>query len=552
MNKSVITALLLIVSVLSLTILSGCTTTPVVPAITIDDVNAKVTAAVKTAVSEKDTEFQSKLTEKDNLNAELSAKVDKLTENVDRLISNNGQLSEQVASVTSELKTVTSAKEDLKTQLETAQLKVSELETIETKAEEMVEPITDVEPEVLTKESYTKDELYLNEISSFTVSDRNLGYLVDEKIEFDNEKIDSEEILRLTNLKMDINGKDYGDKVLMVVPENGMAYEYVFDNDLNCSEISKDEPLSFNFLGQPVEISKWTNDELTFSSGIYYLLNEGESITVDGKQVTLKSVGNDYVYVDVSGKSAKLEEGELRTLNGLDIQVNTILAQNLADGSPDMAEIRIGKEVEQTVTDGDEYIDGSIWNWKISKNSIGLTLNDDFDETDVDEDYKALAKGTSISLPNNYSTLIFNGLNEDTTQKYVFATKDEYLRMKGKFLAGLDDYSTVYANETGFFDSDDELINVSELGLDDTDSYLKIVNDTIVIYNTDLTDSNVTINMKNVSDFSADGKVMTDSLDENYRTRYGYIVTDPEKAIDLEEVTVLVPKERLFVSVSIE
>ena len=392
---------------------------------------------------------------------------------------------------------------------------------------------TEAEEEIVT--GYEPDEFGLAQTVVEVITENDYDKLLDSEVEFDNDDYDFEEVLSYT-VTSDINGDDYNENTYLVVEENGFEYKLVFDNDLDTSLISEDETLKISFLGKDIEITSWDVDKISMEVGDEYLMNINDVIIVNNKEITLRICGEDFVYLSVGDESEKISEDETEEVNGLNIKLDFS-----AEGA--MANLIISDaDIETSIENGDEFSDDSIWEYIIDSDYIGIKLVEDFDDIDDDSDYKALSTGESIMLPNDYLGLTYNGLSELDYYNVAFSEKDGYVKIKGDFVSGLDDYDLIYVNSTGFYDRDYVLITDSEVEIDNTDSLIKLNNNTLVI-------NDVVLNL----DFS-DATVNTNSVlnkDDNYRSAYGIIVESPEDNMEDEDFKISVPEEETEVSVTV-
>ena len=413
----------------------------------------------------------------------------------------------------------------------------AQIDTYETEIQTVVNEVE------LMESSYVYDELFLGDVFGLTVSDRKLITLFDGEVDFDGKDYDAEEVITFTGLEIAINKNDFKDGVYLIVPEDGVEYAFNLALDLDVSKITDDEPLKFSFLGESVKITDWTGTDVTFTKGARYVIVEGESEVIDGKTVSVDIVGKDFVYIAVDGVYEKILEDDSDTIGGLDIKVESAMEN---DDGADLAILMIGKDVEELVSDGDEYEDDSIWNWNIGLNTIGLTLNTEFEEVDEDEDYQALGAGNIISLPNDYVTLTFDGVVDEDMEEYSFETDTKngkpYVKAKGEFIKGIEDYSILYINATGFYDKNLDLVSADKVNLDDTDLEL-------VLNGTNLEIGTVIFNLA-VDTLEVDGTNIS-TEDDNYRAIYGTIVFSPENNLEDNEVNINIPTEKLTAGISL-
>ena len=407
--------------------------------------------------------------------------------------------------------------------------------------------LTAIEQEKVTAEAkaeneYLKDELKLGEVVTITVSDRDLNNLYDGEVRFDGSNYDAEEVLELVNAEVAINQNDFADNVYLVLEEGAIVYSYVIEDSLDTSEIDTDDSLVFNFLGEEVEITSWDGDEVNIFKGEYNFMKETTTISVGTDLIALEIVNDDYVYVKVAsnGKSfsSKIYEGETEEIGGYEIWAKEVLDNEEGE---DWATLVVGEDVSYEVEDGDEYEEDSIWDWKITDNTIGLVLNEDFDE--LDEDFNALSAGDSICLPNNYACVRFDGVSEEDEEDYIFELDNDYdVEASGNFLSGINDYDRVYIDATGIYDEDDELIDVSEILLDNTDLTLYVdASGTVTI-------GDVEFNFA-LTELTVDGKDLSDNEDD-YLSTYGTVIKDPEDNLEDNEVRLTVPEEALEASIA--
>jgi len=383
---------------------------------------------------------------------------------------------------------------------------------------------------------YIVDGLYLNTLLEGTYSDREVKDLFDGEIKFDGDNYDAEETLIIKDIKLLANGDDFEGNIYMTALEGAIEYKLTFENSLNTSLINEDETLEFNFLGDSYEVSEWDSDTITLTKGEKHKLLVGESITIGDKEVVFNGIDStgEQASMTIGGEDRVFEKDDVKTVNDLEIKMETIF-----DGSElgqSYINIVVGEDIEVEIQDSNKYIEDSIWNWKISSNSIGIILNEAFTEVDLDNDekFQAIGVGEEICLPNGYECLTFNGMDSYDTEEYNLEldTKSglEYVEINGEFQSGTSDYSRVYVNATGIYSDEDlELINKTEIELGDTDSVL-IINATGLFFED--FEVNFDLNVTNIG-----------TGDENYFTDFGVLIEDVEDAVDSQEFTIFVPED---------
>ena len=416
------------------------------------------------------------------------------------------------------------------------------------------ETVTDSsKTDTMILEGYVIAELHLNSVFEDTFSDREISTLFDEKIDFDGDMYDAEETLKVKNISLEANGNDFEGNVYMTMLRGAVEYKFTFENDLNVSEINEDETLEFNFLGEKYIVSEWdvVDERIVLTKGEEYTLrldNNQNSVVVDNKTITLKHVTDDAVYIDVDGVEKSIDEGHIRTVNGLQIKPKDVFASETYN----VAVLLIGKQLEIELSDGDEYAEDSAWEYVIDAHSIGIVLIEDFTEVDIDdeEEFQAIGTGETFCLPNEYVCIKFNGITEDDVEEYRFEldmkSGNEYVRVNGNFISGIKDYERLYINNTGIYNRD--LIELTEpVELADTDSILTADSDWITI---DDFRVNLALNNSETMDITTTWNTLN-SEDEDWLSEFGLLIVDPEDSAEDYEFNVFVPEQRLEGSISL-
>lgn len=434
-------------------------------------------------------------------------------------------------------------------------------------ADQIIEEAREIEVDIDAKtkvEGYVLDELQIGaELNPVTLSDRDIA-LFDGELDFDGDDYDAEEIFNLTNYKIAANEEEdwNTDTFLQLLPD-GISYVLEFASNLNTSLINnedegyEDETLIFDLLGEEVEVDEWDDNEVTFTKGEEENFIEGQEKIIDNRTIKVSIIHDNYVKVYVDGVGKKIYEGSTKTVNGIDIKVIEV-SEN--DETSDETLLYIGEEVEVTIKDGEEYEDDSIWEWIITPNSIGLKLVEEFTSIDEDEDFKALAVGEEICLPNDYVCIVYDGLNVEDTEDYDFEIKqkggESYVMVKGEFIDGINDYDKIYIKSDGkILDEDLEMIGDS-IELADTDLTLEteltgegvsitIESDTDVLVETDF--ELTKLGVDKIEDNLTDIK----SKDEDYITNYGIVIKNPEDNLKDNELQIEIPEEQLEASIVI-
>jgi hypothetical protein len=399
--------------------------------------------------------------------------------------------------------------------------------------------------EISSTEGYLIDEIALGDSVSKTLSDKELP-LFDGTVSFDDENYDVEEYFTVSDLNAAINENDMDENVYLKVKEGSVNYFVNLENTLDLSDISRDKPLTLNVLGKDVKIIDWSGDEVTFTQGAPMSLDEFESkTTVDGTEIKLESVFRGYAKFSVGSDSEIIYKGESKKVGGVDIYVKDVLYQDYAGGVHSV-DIEYGADVEQTIQDGDEYAKDSPWEWTVSDHQLGLKLVESYVDVDPDEDYQALAVGKSLSLPNDFRKIEFQGLDEVSYKKVSFEddVKDgvSYVKVRGAFTSGMDDYDRLEVDATGIYDKDLNLLG-TEVEIDGTDSVLKLVGGKLVIEGVEMP--------IDFSGLSVDG-VDVSGKDVKMRSAFGLVVSVPENVVDDKSLDLQVPEEKVFANVRVK
>jgi len=397
---------------------------------------------------------------------------------------------------------------------------------------------------------YLIDELYLGELLEKTYSDREIN-LFDGKVDFDGDAYDAEETLKFKDIKLLANGNDFEGNVYMTLLEESVEYKFEFESDLNTSLIDEEDTLEFSLLGKDVEISNWEDDVVTLFIGTKMMVDEDQIVDFEDYKIMVISISDESIYLSVEDSNGELEtkiinEDKTRNVNGLKIRVNNVFSSQ----TKSFAELVIGEDIDNEVEDGEEYEEDSIWNWKITSNSIGIILNEAFTKVDKegDEEFSAVGASEKFCLPNEYKSILFNGMIKEDTEEYNLELDEkagtDYVRVDGNFESGTKDFDRIYVNVLTYeiFDEDFELIHATEIVLGNTKSKLVTSVD-------GLTFEDFEVNYA-LDDATANGNNLN-SFDEKYTTDYGITIDNVEEMVEDNEFTIEVPEEKLEGSISL-
>jgi len=297
------------------------------------------------------------------------------------------------------------------------------------------------------------------------LTDDDLDILQDSKVTFSGSEYDFHEVIVLgqknnvsvvSSLGSSLIGsgieEDYESNVFLEFDSGAINYYYVFEDGISISNATTSAPLTLKFLGKTLKITGTSSDtKFTAYVGNEYFMNQGESVVVNGKTVTLKNVGsNNNVAIDVDGVTEVISTSTSEIVNGLEIAVDDTFYTSTAKEDTSAALV-IGKDAETTIQDGDPYPGGDetcenndpedvdCWEWDIGglrpttdtsttlvSNTSGVfvtgtklgiisdfTINDDGDNPP--------GVGDCVSMPNNFVSICLDSLT---------VAEDDYMNMK--------------------------------------------------------------------------------------------------------------------------
>jgi len=470
--------------------------------------------------------------------AELNSAVENAVEEVKAEMYTQAEIDEKIEKAVEGLLTP----EEVQAQLDEKDERIAELES----------ELATTEAEIEVEEAgYLLDGLRINNaVPNKVISDKEIQ-LFDGEVEVDDEEFDAEELVRLSGLFLAANENDFKEDVFLTIPEEAIKYQFVLDSNFDRDLVTEDEPLKISLLGEDIKIINWEADKIEIEKGEEYLFVEGETKEIEGRQVEMVMIGDDYIYISVDSESKKIDEGKKAKVNGLEILASEVLSD---DEVNDIATIRVGEDVLEVIETGDEFEKDSAWEWQIDPKKITLLNKEEFMYLDEDEDFHAIAPGEQVCLPNDFVCIRFDGLLEEDFESYDFDvyTKGgagDFVRVKGSFLAGVEDYDKIYINKTGIYDADLDLIDNAEIKLGDGDMKIVLGGAFIKIENANF-EKEVQL-AYDLSDVWANNGVHIDGNEDNYRTDFGIIVFNPEDSCEDQKFKIDVPEEKLEASITV-
>lgn len=303
-----------------------------------------------------------------------------------------------------------------------------------------VEGGEDVEDIVLGDASQTFGTYDKNDLEGFVDSDFDVG----------DTDYDYDDYVSMATAAIVFEGSTYDEDFGMgvygvIATPSNIKYLVEIDKDLNYSDVSTTETMEFEFLGKNLEVTAFpSTTSMTVEGSTEFFMEEGDTVTVDGHDVTLKRVGESAALVTVDGQTLTISETddeEFDQADDFEVEVDSIFyIEGATDNS---ATLKMGTALSDTVSHGESAElfgepsdeDEADWLWHIDMNDstgaysyIGLTLNIDRTEIDADEDDErnALALGDSIEFPNNYASIEFADLEVDDFASLTVEIDDDF------------------------------------------------------------------------------------------------------------------------------
>ena len=398
--------------------------------------------------------------------------------------------------------------------------------------------------EAMFENSYLFDGIALSAtLDTKELNDRHLKTLFDGEISFDGDEYGAVETITLSDLTMVKDDEDFKGEVFMEVPSSSIEYKVelrdgLFDDFKNSGY--EDKEFTISFLGKDLTITNWTSTCIDIKRGETYNIKEGESELVNEKLLEVLFVSNDNeVIIGYDGVTETIKELKSENVNGLDIYVESIMYNSKVGG---LVTLRVGSNVDETYTSGKPYSKDSDYIWEITNNSIGIVLDEKYTETEEDEEYRALAYGQALSLPEDFAMVSFELSDED----YASADIEFESATEINFEAVFEDAEgDLVFNGTEFVDEDNEGFG-TKIQFEDSDFYLQyykgtwanwfLVDDVQIAYNID----GVFVNFENYT--TSDVDVMSNN---------GLVVSAPDDDLEHGKLSIEVPEEAVKALVSV-
>ena len=408
-----------------------------------------------------------------------------------------------------------------------------------------IAPTPEPEPTVEDKVNSNTDntialvEANFGELIDVVITDNKLAKLFDGQIDFDTEDYDvHEEITLKGKIVTSIDDVDLLLEPYLKIEEEGITYKYVFDDTFpcdTCEKVSEDEELEINFLGEDIEIIYLSSSKMIIRHGEVFLdLKEGQDVDYEGLPLTIGVINDDYVYVTYNGDSTKIYEDEIGEVGGIQVYVDEAVPN---DDGDDLASLRIAKDIEEIIEDGDEYNEN--WDYIIGDGFIGITNSKEYKY--LDGETKPLKLGDKIVLPNDFATIKVNEVTTSDLTEVDLKLRDGYVEVRGnRDDSFADDFDEVHVTDTGIYDEDKVLIS-NKVRIGESEVYLELGSIKIGDLTIELDFSDILYKLVSFA-----GK------DDNYLTHEGIIFKNPEDSVtDKGTFNIIVPDEVPEVTITI-
>jgi hypothetical protein len=313
--------------------------------------------------------------------------------------------------------------------------------------------------------------------------------------------------------------ENFGTDTFLELDKDSIKYQYIFDDVLDANNFlfnaTSDSPISLTLLGHDLEITAATNttpttNAITVNLATKYFLSVGDSVTVDGKTVTLKEVGSTSVVVDVGGIT-EVVDSNTKTVNGIKVRGESYFSKDAVGAGS--ATISIGEDISKTYKNGDAFIseddNDPNWVWEISEVATSKpNINVSWDQivNDADDAHMvSVENGEAIVLPNDYAQVYLSKYTQSDRQEYKisFETGEELFESAG---VGADNTNAKVMHWEAVGATGDDAFTVNGQKTDDVWAYLNATgggtgsNVELYFYNTTNNKITYTSNVSNNSD----------------------------------------------------
>lgn len=414
-------------------------------------------------------------------------------------------------------------------------------------------------------ESEEYDDLVLGEdVAPKSFDTYDLSFLNKDEIEFNDDDYDFREYIELDGLKVGIaysDDVDFEDQsYLLFNQKKAVKYVYKFEDAVDYTDISEDEPLEINFLGNNIEIVEMDADEFTYKIAEEHDMLVGESVVFDGHNVTLVGVSenSDDVLVDVDGVMQAIDKGESEEFDGFEVfNKKAFAGKNIQS-----AKLEFGADVLQTIEDGDEYIKDNedfVWDFEVDGDNLkSLSVVYDVKANDIDEDVLAVGDALNFvdyfdvvyDLEEKYDYVTYSISFDEVTDADIpvmaFETDNDDIRVGGEKLseAYFDGVNSYYK------DGSDWVVSAEVIKLENDDMFLDVGYDGNYVTFGDFFLATADFVSLGVAEEAEEGDVIFDAkslgkVDESIMLPAGLIIESVEDNAEEDEVVIQLPNEEV-------
>lgn len=236
-----------------------------------------------------------------------------------------------------------------------------------------------------------------------------------------------------TTLSFD-NSDNFGDDIFIPILRDEISYYITFQDGLaegnRITDATESESITLPFLGQELEIISATANSLTVLAPTKYRVEAGETIYLNGDEVTLVQTGTTSATIEVNGIREVVQDTAQERINGIEVKVQDITNEEGIEY--DEATLIIGADAQTTVSDGEEYFgedqDDPLWVWDLDNlnqqlPTIGITVPTNIDNPNEGPVYE----GDAICLPHHYFCLVYEKTNTDDYEEFTLDTQTKEL-----------------------------------------------------------------------------------------------------------------------------
>ena len=299
----------------------------------------------------------------------------------------------------------------------------------------------------------------MDEFDSGTIDDGDLDILQDGVIQWNGRSYNiHDEIVFSDGLSVESSlttDSDYAKDVVIEAKRNSIIYQYAFDDNIDLDGITTLKPLKIKFLGRDLQITGKDSNSLTVNYGNKYVLEEGDTVSVDTgglskKTVEITKVGQNSIVVNVDGVSDIVSPDNAEVINGVEVNVDDIVYTSDANFK-NVVSVFIGSDVRETIEDGDYFFNDEQYVWDLSKMDeskpvLTVKLDESFNS---DDDDGLVRVGDCYNLPDDFVKVCLSELKNDNYGKYEVYLDDSY------DLSDVSGYSQTSANVFVLRDEDE-------------------------------------------------------------------------------------------------